>query len=118
MNTLFGMILVSDLFLIAHRVCGEPAWDIAEVMECPECEGYGCPECDHEGNWWIVSTSGHRAYPYYNYELNYCIAHLEIPNMPAELPDHYPTRQAKPEKSSGKSLLAALGLLPKVIRRL
>ncbi len=126
---------MTDLFLIAHKVRGEPAFDIAERMPCPYCSVKvrdciapevvytathvnGCPECDGDGHWWIVSTSGHRAYPY-----NWALHDFEIllppcEGMPPSLPDHYPTRQAKPEKSSGKSLLAALGLLPKVVRRL
>lgn len=111
-----------DLYLIAHKVRGEPAFDIAERMVCPECQGHecGCIECDHEGFWWIVSTSGHRAYPFYSTEMSNFLSGnvLTIPEMPEGLPDHYPTKQSKPEKSSGKSLLAQLGLLPKVQRRL
>lgn len=71
---------MTELFLIAHRVRGEPAFDIAERMECPECNGHGdrdvvdghtipCTECDSLGYWWIVGTSGHRAYPYWSIEL-------------------------------------------------
>ncbi len=116
-----------DLFLIAHKVRGEPAFDIAERMVCPNCSDkdldlYACPECDGEGFWWIVSTSGHRAYPYWSeglYEFSFNEGLPDISSIPPSLPDHYPTRQApKDNPSSGKSLLAALGLLPKVQRRL
>ena len=134
---------MTDLYLIAHKVRSEPAFDIAERMACPECSRQvpdlispevvytatkmdGCADCDDEGFWWIVSTSGHRAYPYASIELSLLgittasglSINEAIGEMPPSLPDHYPTRQAKPEKSSGKSLLAALGLLPKVHRRL
>jgi len=63
---------MSDLYLIAHKVRNEPAFDIAVRMECPECQGRGkenrrdgmaCMECDATGHWWIIPTSGHRAYP-------------------------------------------------------
>src|SRR5258708_234829 len=61
--------MVSDLFLIAHKVSGEPAFDIAEKMECSLCHGKGCFECDDCGYWWITST-GHRPYPYDYIELS------------------------------------------------
>jgi hypothetical protein len=72
--------MTNDLFLIAHKVRNEPAFDIACQMECPECNGHGdrniadatfiaCTECDSLGFWWIVPTSGHRAYPWYCIEL-------------------------------------------------
>lgn len=120
-----------NLFLIAHKVRGEPAFDIAEQMQCPEChqhECHGCAECDFRGFWWIISTSGHRAYPYHDWKLDdvlvECAGDYEsitygLDEMPPSLPDHYPTRSSpKSDPSSGKSLLAALGLIPKVVRRL
>lgn len=42
----------TDLYLIAHKVRGEPAFDIAERIQIGAEEG------------WIIPTSGHRAYPY------------------------------------------------------
>lgn len=58
---------MSGLFLIVHKVRGEAAFDVAEQMPCPECFPDGpeptCSECDGLGYWWIVGTSGHRAYP-------------------------------------------------------
>lgn len=104
---------MTDLFLIAHKVRGEPAFDVAARMRCPECEGHGpefdqiapCHECDSLGYWWIVPTSGHRAYPWWSacltdiddtYELVF--ERQPILNgpglMPASLPDHYTTRAA------------------------
>lgn len=53
----------SEPFLILHKVRGEPAFDIAI-----ECEDMGT-ETD-PGPWWIVPTSGHRAYPLEVHPLN------------------------------------------------
>jgi hypothetical protein len=65
-----------NLYLIAHKVRGEPAFDIAVKMEMAD------------GDWWIIPTSGHRAYPYWQWPLEF--APTPIP-LPAEWPDHYPT---------------------------
>lgn len=43
-----------SLYLIAHKVRGNPAFDIAERMDMGDDEV-----------WWIITTSGHRAYPYW-----------------------------------------------------
>lgn len=100
----------NDLYLVAHKVRGEPAFDIAERMECPECNGHGdrdvvdghtipCTECDSLGYWWIIGTSGHRAYPWWDKQFSRisCEGWLavlndpwrDIPEMPSSLPDHY-----------------------------
>ena len=114
---------MSELYLIAHRVRGQPAFDVATRMECPLCTQEdgdipGCHECDDLGYRWIIPTSGHRAYPY-NWAY-YEFDHLLPPGnpMPPSLPDHYPTR-ATPTIS----LAEALGLtkprpLPPIIRRI
>lgn len=95
---------MSDLYLIAHKVRGQPAFDCAERMECPECQGLGpeyktiapCTECDSLGYWWIVGTSGHRAYPWWDQPIDRLIDwHMvkinghELTPMPDDLPDHY-----------------------------
>lgn len=89
---------MTDLYLIAHKVRGEPAFDIAERMECPECEGLGpeyktiapCTECDSLGYWWIIGTSGHRAYPWWDKALDTMDCTFgTVPEMPSTLPDHY-----------------------------
>lgn len=124
----------SELYLVAHKVRGEPAFDIAERQPCSECRTYeyiesiavaksnsGCPECDQRGFWWIVSTSGHRAYPYWSEDINalmYAAGYIVDKSMPTDLPDHYPSRTPPQTKFSGKSLLSQLGLIPKVVRRL
>lgn len=93
---IFGGLTMSDLFLIAHRVRNEPAFDIAMQMECPECHGGNqlgpvpCSECDYLGFWWIIPTSGHRAYPYWSDALQWYLDELcDVPEMPDNLPDHY-----------------------------
>jgi hypothetical protein len=84
-----------NLFLIAHKVRGRPAFDVAEKMSCPLCAGYGhdldgyCHECHGERFWWIIPTSGHRAYPYWIRPLPEDIE--EAGPIPSDLPDHYPT---------------------------
>lgn len=100
---------MTELYLIAHKVRGEPAFDVATQEEV-EGETH-----------WIIPTSGHRAYPWW-------FARLEIDNsgsvllaenvpwcekMPIDWPDHYATRAAP--KPSPTNLLAELGLAqPKV----
>ncbi len=81
---------MSEPFLIAHKVRGEPAFDVAEQMTCPVCKGYsyiasfgygrgdvgvtvsktGCDECEGKGFWWIIPTSGHRARPYWAFKIS------------------------------------------------
>lgn len=84
---------MSDLFLIAHKVRGHAAFDVATQMECPECQALGCNECDGKGHWWIIPTSGHRAYPYWSERINsLAIVTDKLRDMPDSWPDHYPTR--------------------------
>lgn len=129
---------MSDLFLIAHKVRGEPAFDVAARMRCPHCNGVGgcnvpdfetgivtdyegssCHECDGLGYWWIIPTSGHRAYPIMNWPVSDLgsvsdyhsvsvlkeAGPLEAHPQFALLPDHY-TTHAAPQVS----LAEALGL--------
>jgi hypothetical protein len=115
-------------YLIAHKVRGERAFDVAERITCPECSGTssfdngeGCIECDNLGYWWIIPTSGHRAYPYHSISLADCINGWEnIDILPSDWPDHYITSASpKPAGFSLKGVLAGLGLLkPTVNRRL
>lgn len=117
---------MSDLFLIAHKVRGEPAFDIASRLPCPLCQAYesvtgawceperaqaDCDECDRLGFWWIIPTSGHRAYPY-----NWAYYEFEslLPpgnEMPPDLPDHYiATARPSDASASAPSLAERLGL--------
>lgn len=61
--------------LILHKVRGEPAFDIAEQLE---------------NGWWIIPTSGHRAYPYWTRPLDdYQHRMLQKLLPPEGHPDHY-----------------------------
>jgi hypothetical protein len=76
------------IYLIAHKVRGEPAFDIGIRSECPECRSAGCHECT-DGYWWIIPTSGHRAYPYWHYPLGDLFAYKNVGDPPEGLRDHY-----------------------------
>lgn len=123
------------LYLIAIKSRGEATFDIAERMTCPECkgmhldqiseQGFECSECD-EGFWWIT-TAGHRAHPFRTWDMDdiYDGSDYDAPKpmsmldtMPEDAIDLYQLRAAKIITSSGKSLLVALGLIPKIVRRL
>ena len=86
---------MSELFLVAHKVRGKATFDVAVQMSCPECNGtgwasldIGCMECEGGGYWWIIPTSGHRAYPYFDVQLqDQWMAILS--EMPEDLQDHY-----------------------------
>src|SRR5579859_1317841 len=113
---------MTNLYLIAHKVRGEPAFDIACQMICPECDNDpGCSECYGLGYWWIIPTSGHRAYPYFWIEMTrflYCTPRSPRPvqfdtegyPVPTDWPDHYPHSAHNPPKVS---LIDRLGLKPK-----
>ena len=67
---------MSELYLIAHKVRGEAAFDVAIKM----------------GDWWIIPTSGHRAYPWAYFDID---AEMYAAGpMPTDLPDHYPGAKA------------------------
>jgi hypothetical protein len=74
-------------YLIAHKVRGKLAFDVAEKMVCHVCQGEvissisvgeigniltpkPCSFCDSTGHWWILSTVGHRAYPFWSRNLD------------------------------------------------
>lgn len=101
-----------SIYLILHKVRGEPAFDIAE-----RCEEMGT-ESD-PGPWWIVPTSGHRARPYIYWRLD---STLDIgPSWnPQEIiqghndwldwPDHYTTTTRPSIPDRVKSILGIVGL--------
>jgi len=101
---------MTDLYLIAHVVRGEPAFDIATKLDIE----------DEEGQWWIIPTSGHRAYPYWHRSLN-SLCDWHMPDLfgdyqgpppdkaPEGWPDHYPTRST----ATPPPLSSLLSLAPK-----
>jgi hypothetical protein len=96
---------MSELYLILHKVRGEPAFDIATPL----------PIGDEEG--WIIPTSGHRAYPYWSYRLDALDAALRpYPEVcPDGWVDHYQANASHREaRAFANSLLASLGLPTKV----
>lgn len=119
---------MTEPYLIAHLVRGEPAFDIAIRMDGPDEDG---------DEWWIIPTSGHRAYPYWSRTLS-CIGVDLLPDgnwawgrtpeytyeglvdIPAEgWPDHYP-HSASPTPCTTPDL-RSLGLSrpqPKIARRI
>lgn len=119
--------------LIAHVVRGEPAFDVAQQIECVVChndphERTLCEECDGVGFWWIIPTSGHRAYPYWNTPIHKCkdgiylsdefvSVSFGVPTPPLSHPDHYPTKRA-PDAPSLVDLLNLKPKLPTITRRL
>lgn len=134
---------MTDPFLILHKVRNAPAFDIAEKLRCPECNGVGgymvkdfetgevtdyegasCDECEGQGFWWIIPTSGHRAYPVDFTPLNHLIeseSEAKVlgsvttytrPEIPLDWPDHYPTRFSP--STPALDLISALGIKPSV----
>lgn len=132
---------MTDFYLIAHRCRGEATFDVAERVVCPECNGetykapsygddsvsleVGCEECAHEGFWWILSTCGYRAHPWWSVSLDRtesgllyvegnCITH-KLPEMPPTtldcFPINSPSHKSPPNRSN--DLLAKLNLIPK-----
>lgn len=103
-------------YLILHKVRGEPAFDIAEPMEV-----------DGE-RWWIIPTSGHRAYPYWHckmtdlghFDFNLGYQGLSEPAewypMPVDWPDHYNVTGEKPPPDFNIMTLVS-NLMPKIRRR-
>lgn len=126
--------MAAELYLVAHRVRGEPAFDIAQQISCSICGGAGkdtiadsieeieCIECDAIGFWWIIPTSGHRAYPYHYWpwdelacdsrisEHEFDPIPIQLGTMPPDLQDHYHLNQ--PAAPNQPSLLSRLNLKP------
>ena len=112
-----------DLYLILHKVRGEPAFDIATRSE----EG----TASDPGPWWIIPTSGHRAYPYRYWRWSdlYSGSDIDCPkpeyvfnnvDPPEGLPDHYSVnapRDPAPLTARVTGLLSTLGLGPRPIKR-
>lgn len=110
---------MDNLYLIAHKVRGQPAFDIAEC-----CEDMGT--ATDPGPWWIASTWGFRAYPYWHCKINDLhlldsggaygiISWNVVPPMPDDARDvfeiEYDNRRvSRHDLEEGKSLLLQLGL--------
>jgi hypothetical protein len=99
----------SPPYLILHKVRGESAFDIAVKMTV---EALG-------EEWWIIPTSGHRAYPYFNQPLAEIIQEdLNDPEIPSDWPDHYQvTSEPKAKNILDKIVSALTGPKEKLNRR-
>lgn len=96
-------------FLILHKVRGQPAFDIAE-------------QCEIDGEAaWVVSTSGHRAYPVHYWplsQLERAMGYTELGTSLDEVPDHYSAKSAPSiVTTTASALLAKLGLTKPIQRR-
>ena len=125
------------LYLIAHKVRGEAAFDVAEQMECPHCNPayservHGCFDCEDLGYWWIIPTSGHRAWPYWHLTLDALMHDTAesfplilpertldvVPVMPLGWPDHFKTLPA-PKVDITSLFKASREAKPHIARRL
>jgi hypothetical protein len=82
------------LYLIFHKVSGEPAFDVAEKTQIGNEEG------------WIIPTSGHRAYPVWSEELSKLTDGHVMPVIPDGWPDHYQeAERAVAKKGTGLNLM-------------
>lgn len=89
--------MTDNLYLILHKVRGEPAFDVATQLE--DAEGAGAAE-----KVWIIPTSGHRAYPSWSYPLLDLYSHPDVGSLsllelwggelPPDVPDHYTVNDA------------------------
>jgi hypothetical protein len=98
---------MSEPFLILHKVRGELAFDIAEQMIV---EGYEEP-------WWIIPTSGHRAYPAWWGPLsNFRGSGTGMDGawetlIPVDLPDHYAASETRSRLATAASdILSLMGI--------
>ncbi len=101
---------MSELYLILHKVRGEPAFDIAQKLSIGDEEG------------WIIPTSGHRAYPHRHWRVDELADISDYPHqypqeaadtggLPPHLPDHCSiNHEPKAILTSARDLLAKLGL--------
>jgi hypothetical protein len=89
-------------YLILHKVRGEPSLDIAEKTMIGDEEA------------WILSTCGHRAYPYWFKPVS------EIPDMPfIDCPDGWPDHyQPKAEPKVSIDIGSILSSLVNFKRRM
>ena len=86
------------IFLIAHKVRGEPAFDVAELLSIGPEEA------------WIIPTSGHRAYPLAYWAIEDLADLSDYPHPTpwtiidkldfSACPDHYPCNDKPPPKGS------------------
>lgn len=93
------------LYLIAHKVRGEAVFDVAEPAKFEDGEEY-----------WIIPTSGHRAYPYFFIPISelWIGGELQfirmVDDLPSDLRDHYQIEEHHSPKPTKSINLEELGL--------
>jgi hypothetical protein len=105
-------------YLILHKVRGEPAFDIADQIE-------GSGTDSDPGPWWIIPTSGHRAYPYQYWPMQMMWHHttngVYVPTLvdpPADWPDHYEIDKGSKPTSTFNIMTIISPMMTKIKRRL
>lgn len=115
--------MTEPLYLIAHKVRGEAAFDVAIQQPCSVClanQEEDCEECGTDGYWWISNTYGHRCYPYWWSAFEGLV--INAPPMPTDAREHFPIKAepqaAKSARDRTPSLAHTLGLIKPMNRRI
>jgi len=87
----------TEHYLVLHKVRGAPAFDVAINVSIAEEDA------------WIVSSSGHRCFPYWTIALAELFNGIDLPEMPANAIDHFEAK-AEPTMPKGTDVLKMLGL--------
>lgn len=102
---------MSELYLIAHKVRGEPAFDIAIQLDTEGTSTDPAP-------WWIIPTSGHRARPYWHYKLEDLYSGPDKGTLTAremigtdDCPPNWPDHYAANNRSLSSALKGTAALL-------
>lgn len=95
---------MGEMYLVLHKVRGQPAFDVAE--RCEEPVG------------WIIPTSGHGVHPIASWKLDGLLKAdlgqvMDVaPETLASVPDHYQitVEPKQPKQKLGAALLEQIGL--------
>jgi hypothetical protein len=116
------------IHLILHKVRGQPAFDVAE--RCGMCKEPCQPQCGlwpkcQDEEWWIIPTSGHKAYPVQTWPID-SVEYLgqihvgingafigSMSTIPHNWPDHYSAKAAPKEAITFDIGSVLSGLMPK-----
>src|SRR3974390_1176936 len=86
-----------DFYLVLHKVRGAPAFDVAINVSIAEQDA------------WVVSSSGHRCFPYWYASLKELFDGITFPEMPEGIMDHFEAK-AEVQMPKGTDVLKLLGL--------
>jgi hypothetical protein len=88
------------LYLIVHKVRGQPTFDVAQRFALSGGEEI-----------WMIPTSGHRAHPFAHQALGRSFDYMTVFTNGAEwdaLPDYYPQQGDEPEPAQKRGALRTL----------